>query len=154
MSYWLLKSEPSTFSIEHLIASPNKTTSWDGVRNYQARNYLKLMKKNELAFFYHSNCAVPSIVGIVKITSEFYPDATAFDIMSPYYDSKSTSENPRWFVVGVEFVRTLNDPIPLFLLKENPLLKELPLVKKGSRLSVMPVSENEWNSILDMENYS
>lgn len=147
--YWLLKSEPSTFSLEDLIHAPSQTTPWDGVRNYQARNYLRLMQKGDLAFFYHSSCAIPAIVGIVTIVSSAQADVTAFNPTSPYFDSKSTPQNPRWYSVEVQFKQKLASPIPLGKLKQNPLLQGLPLIAKGNRLSVMPLSTTQWSLILN-----
>ncbi len=152
MNYWLLKSEPDTFGIEHLIASPKQTTTWDGVRNYQARNYLRQMKRGDQAFFYHSNCHEPGIVAVVKITKESYHDVTAFDPESKYYDPKSTSENPRWSVVEVTFVRLLKRLLTLKELKHTSELLSFPLLQKGNRLSIMPVSQDNWNIILQLEN--
>lgn len=147
MAYWLLKSEPLTFSIDHLKQAKNQTDFWDGVRNYQARNFIKTMRKNDLAFFYHSNCEVPAIVGVMKITSNPYADHTAFDKQSKYYDEKATKENPRWFGVDVTFKEKFNPVLPLAQLKTFDELCELPLVRKGNRLSVMPVSKFEWEFI-------
>ena len=106
MNYWLLKSEPDVFGIEHLLKMPKKTEHWDGVRNYQARNFMRdNMKEGDMAFFYHSNCKEPGIAGIVKIVREAYPDHTAFDAKCKYYDPKSDPANPRWFMVDVKFVK-------------------------------------------------
>lgn len=151
MRYWLMKSEPSTYGIDQLAAARRKTDHWDGVRNYQARNFMREMKVGDQAFFYHSNCAEPGVVGIVEIAGEHYPDFTAFDPKSPYYDAKSSPSNPRWYMVDVRFVRKIKETIPLSEIKQNPLLKELRLVKRGNRLSVMPVTAKEWKAILKME---
>ena len=152
MNYWLFKSEPSTFSITDLSNMPNKTDHWDGVRNYQARNFMmKDMKKGDLAFFYHSNCKEPGIVGVATIVKEAYPDFTAQDAKSPYYDPKSTKENPRWFMVDVKYIRELKRNITLAELKALKQLKDFPLVRKGNRLSIMPVTKEEWNLILGQE---
>ena len=148
--YWLLKSEPETFSLDDLMSRPNKTEPWDGVRNYQARNFLRDdIKKGDMAFFYHSNCKTPSIVGIVEVTKEGYPDKTAFDPKSKYFDPDSSPDNPRWFCVDVQFKKKV-EPIALTDLKANPKLKNLALVQKGNRLSVLPVSKAEWESIINM----
>lgn len=150
--FWLLKSEPETFSIDDLITAPHQTSSWEGVRNFQARNMLRdQIKRGDQAFFYHSNCAIPGIVGIVEITKEGYPDATAFDPQSPYYDPKSVPNNPRWYMVDVCFKKKLKRIITLIELKQHMELKNMPLVKKGNRLSVMPVSDDEWTYILTLE---
>jgi predicted RNA-binding protein with PUA-like domain len=151
MAYWLMKSEPDTFSIDDLYRRPKRTEHWDGVRNYQARNYMQAMKKGDLAFFYHSSCEVPGVVGIVKVVREAYPDFTAFDPKDPHYDPKSDPENPRWMMVDVQYVRKTKRVIPLEELKANPKLEDMALVRRGNRLSVMPVAEPEWQAILEME---
>jgi predicted RNA-binding protein with PUA-like domain len=152
MPYWLVKSEPDEFSIDDLYKAPKRTEHWDGVRNYQARNFMRDgMKKGDEVFFYHSNCDTPGIVGIAKVAREAYPDHTAFDPDDPHYDPKSDPDDPRWLMVDVKYVRKLKRTIPLSELKENPKLENMALVRKGNRLSVMPVSEQEWNAILDME---
>jgi predicted RNA-binding protein with PUA-like domain len=152
MSYWLMKSEPAEFSIDDLAAQPDQTDHWDGVRNYQVRNMMRdQMKVGDQALFYHSNAKPPGVAGIVEIVREGYPDHTAFDPNDPHYDPKSDPENPRWFMVDVRLVRRLERLIPLTELKANPALAEMALVKKGNRLSIMPVSEAEWQAILAME---
>lgn len=152
MKYWLMKSEPDSFSIDTLIACPNQTSHWDGVRNYQARNMMRdQMQIGDLAFFYHSNCTPPGIVGIMKIVTESYPDFTAFDSNNHHYDPKSSPQNPRWCMVDVQFVKKLKRIITLNELKQNPALSNLALVRKGNRLSILPVSNNEWQAILAME---
>lgn len=152
MNYWLFKSEPSTFSIDDLASMPHKTDHWDGVRNYQARNFMSNdMKKGDLGFFYHSNCKEPGIVGIVQISKEAYPDFTSWDKKSPYYDEKSTKDNPRWFMVDVKLVRKLKRNITLTEMKTANQLNDFKLVQKGSRLSVLPVSKKEWDFILNQE---
>lgn len=148
--YWLFKSEPSTFSIDDLKNCPNQTEHWDGVRNYQARNFMQAMQIGDLGFFYHSNCKVPAIVGIVEIVTLAYPDFTAWDVNSAYYDAKSTLKNPRWFMVEVKLVEILEKPLSLQLLKQQQALKNLALVKKGNRLSIMPLSLQEWTYILNL----
>ncbi len=146
-----MKSEPGCFSIDDLKNSPNKTTHWDGVRNYQARNMMRdQMKQGDLAFFYHSNCNPPGIVGIMSITKEGYPDFTAFDPNNEHYDPKSNQENPRWWMVDVKFKQKFDDGISLDQLKQNPALANMQLLRKGNRLSVMPVSATEWDAILAM----
>ena len=152
MSFWLMKSEPEEFSIDTLRASPRGTSGWDGVRNYQARNMLRdQMKKGDQVFFYHSNCEVPGIVGIARVVREAYPDPTAFDPGNRHYDPKSDPRNPRWFQVDLKYVRRLKRTIALAELREQPVLAGLALVRRGNRLSVMPVSEAEWEYILGME---
>ena len=148
MNYWLLKSEPDAFSIDDLRAMPGKKDHWDGIRNYQARNMMRDgMKKGDMAFFYHSSCAVPGIVGTVEIVKEAYDDFTALDPKSKYYDPKATVDNPRWCMVDVRFKKKFKQIISLTELKENRKLKDMTLLKKGNRLSIMPVSAKEWRAI-------
>ncbi len=137
MNYWLMKSEPNVYSIKDLAAE--KQTIWDGVRNYQARNFLRQMQSEDLAFFYHSNTKLPGIVGLMKIIESDVVDPTQFDQDSKYYDPKSTREVPRWQTVIVEFVEEYKEPIYLSNLKERFTGDELLLVRKGNRLSIMPV---------------
>ena len=142
MNYWLMKSEPSVFSIDNLIRSPNKTTFWDGVRNYQVRNMIRdEMEKGDLAFFYHSNCKEPGIVGIIKIISKGYPDSSAFKSTHRYFDPKSNPNHPRWFGVDVKFVEKFSRIITLSELRSNAQLKDLLILRKGNRLSITPVSK-------------
>ncbi len=150
MAYWLFKTEPDTFSIDTLRLQ--QVACWEGVRNYQARNMLRDEVKNgDLVLIYHSSCKHIGIAGIAKVVRESYPDHFAFDLESDYFDAKSTVDNPRWFMVDIEFVRKTKRVIPLAVLKTIPELSELPLVKRGSRLSVMPVSKHEWQAILAKE---
>ncbi len=149
-SFWLFKSEPSTFSIEHLKAKKASTSSWDGVRNYQARNFMKQMKKGELGFFYHSSCPEPGIFGIVSIVREAYIDHTCLDPKSEYYDPKSSEEAPRWFMVDVKLEKIFKEPILLSALRENSKLASMILLKRGNRLSVLPVTKKEWQEVLGM----
>lgn len=150
MNYWLMKSEPDTFSVDDLERVG--TEPWNGVRNYQARNMIRdRMRRGDLAFFYHSNCEIPSIAGIMEIVRPAYPDSTAFEAASPYYDPKSTAENPRWYMVDVRFVRKLKRPITLKELKSHGSLLDLPLLRRGNRLSVMPVTAHQWKYILSLE---
>lgn len=152
MGYWLMKSEPDVFGIDHLKSAPRKTEHWDGVRNYQARNMMRdEMKKGDQVFFYHSNCKEPGIVGIAKVVKEGYPDFTAFDSQQKYYDAKSDPDNPRWYMVDVQFVRKFKRTITLEELKNLSKLKDMPLVRRGNRLSIMPVTEKQWNLILEQE---
>lgn len=152
MKYWLMKSEPSEFGIDDLIAMPGQTEHWDGVRNYQARNMMRDdMKIGDQVFFYHSNCAEPGIVGIMEVVKESYPDFTAFDPDDKHFDPKSDPDNPRWFMVDIKFVRKLSRTITLKELKEKPELADLALVRRGNRLSIMPVTEQQWEFILGLE---
>jgi len=152
MHYWLMKSEPEVFGIEDLKTKPKQTEHWDGVRNYQARNMMRDdMKKGDLVFFYHSNCKEPGIVGIAEIVKEGYPDFTAFDSQQKYYDEKSDPQNPRWYMVDVKFKRKLKRTITLEELKQVKALQDMPLVKRGNRLSIMPVTAKQWEMILSLE---
>ena len=152
MQYWLMKSEPDEFSIDDLEHRPGQTEPWDGVRNYQARNMMRdQMRRGDQVFFYHSNTKVPGIVGIAEVVREGYPDHTAFDPDDPHHDPKSDPDNPRWFMVDVRFVRRLDRTISLVELKADPALTDMPLVRRGNRLSVMPVTEAQWNHILTLE---
>jgi predicted RNA-binding protein with PUA-like domain len=150
----MLKSEPGTFSIDDLAALPGRTTAWDGVRNYQARNMLRdSMKKGDFAFFYHSSCAVPGIAGIVRVVKAGYPDATAFDPQHHHHDPESRPEEPRWYCVDVKLVRRFERVITLDALRKyaGRALSKLVLLRRGNRLSVMPVTEAEWKFILSLE---
>ena len=152
MQYWLMKSEPDEFSIDDLEHRPGQTEPWDGVRNYQARNMMRdQMRRGDQVFFYHSNTKVPGIVGIAEVVREGYPDHTAFDPDDPHHDPKSDPDNPRWFMVDVRFVRRLDRTISLVELKADPALTDMPLVRRGNRLSVMPVTAAQWNHILALE---
>jgi len=152
MRYWLMKSEPGEFGIDDLNKRPKRTEPWDGVRNYQARNMMRdEMKKGDLAFFYHSNCDEPGIVGIMKIVKEGYPDQTAFDPDDKHYDPKSDPDNPRWFHVDVRFKRKFNNTITLQMLRDQKSLKNMKLLQRGNRLSIMPLSKKEWDYILSLE---
>jgi len=149
--YWLLKSEASCFSIDDLARAPKQTTCWDGVRNYQARNYMRdSMKLGDLVFFYHSNSEPSAIAGIAKIVKESYPDHTAFDPQDMHYDAKSDAKKPTWMMVDIEHVETFKKPLPLELLRKIPGLADMVLLQKGSRLSVQPVAAKEWNLIVKM----
>ena len=152
MNYWLMKSEPSEYGIDNLKNEPDKTVHWDGVRNYQARNMMRdEMKKGDLAFFYHSNCDVPGIAGIMTINKEGYPDPTAFDPEDKHYDPKSDPDNPRWILVDVKFVRKLKRNITLTEIKAEKSLTDMILTRKGNRLSIMPVEKKHWDKILTLE---
>ncbi len=152
MRYWLMKSEPNTFSIDDLQQRPAQTEPWDGVRNYQARNMLRdEMKPGDGALFYHSNCDAPGVVGIARIVREGYPDPTAFEPEHKHFDPKSRPEQPTWYMVDVQFVKKLARTISLRELKQYPELAELALLRRGNRLSVMPVTEAQWQFILGLE---
>ena len=151
MKYWLMKSEPDTFGIDDLRSRPKKSEHWDGVRNYQARNMMRdEMKKGDQVFFYHSSCEVPGIVGIAKIACEAYPDPSAFDPDSKYYDPRSKPDNPAWVMVDVQFVRKFKRTISLTELKDKAELRDFRLLQRGNRLSIMPVTQAEWEFILGL----
>lgn len=154
MNYWLFKSEPDAFSIDDLAAMKGKRDHWDGIRNYQARNLMRDdMQKGDLGFFYHSSCKVPGIVGIVEIVKKAYPDHTAFDPDEKYYDAKSDPDDPRWFMVDVKLKKKFSGIISLKDLRNMPALKDMTLLRKGSRLSIQPVSATEWKAILQAADY-
>ncbi len=145
-----MKSEPDAYSIDDLRR--DRKQPWDGVRNYQARNMMRDdMRPGDKAFFYHSSCATPAVVGIMKIASEAYPDPTQFDPRSKYFDPKSTRENPRWFLVDVEFERKLKRPVTLQEIKNEPSMAGFTLIRRGNRLSVFPVSKEHWRAVLALE---
>ncbi|MGJ7472762.1 EVE domain-containing protein [Pseudomonas fulva] len=148
MAYWLMKSEPDELSIEGLAHLGE--ARWDGVRNYQARNFMRAMSEGDTFFFYHSSCPQPGIAGIAKVIRAAYPDPTALDPQSPYHDAKATPDKNPWSAVDVAHVRTLPRVLELGWLKQQPALAELALVQKGSRLSVMPVTAEQWAAILAM----
>ena len=151
MNYWLMKSEPDAFSVEDLKNRPNKTEHWDGVRNYQARNFMRdEMKKGDMVLFYHSSCKSVGVAGIAKVVKESYPDHTQFDPKSKYFDAKASEDNPRWFMVDVKWVKSFKEVIPLKLLKECKELNDMHLVQKGTRLSIQPVTEKEYRFILSL----
>lgn len=148
-NYWLMKSEPEVFSIDDLEKAPKQTTCWDGVRNYQARNYLRdSIKKGDLVFFYHSNAEPPGIAGIAEVVKEGYPDSTAFDPKNIHYDPKCKTKDPTWYMVDIKHVKTFKQVLGLDRLRLLPELKNMVLLQKGSRLSVQPVSAKEWETIL------
>lgn len=147
-----MKSEPGEFSIDDLEKMPNQTEHWDGVRNYQARNFMRDdMKVGDPIFFYHSNCDEVGIAGIAKVVKEGYPDFTAWDKKDSHFDSKTDPDNPRWIMVDIRFVRKFKNTISLKALKENLALKDMRLIQRGNRLSVMPVEKKDWDTILKME---
>ncbi len=148
--YWLMKSEPSVFSIDDLAKAPKQTTYWDGVRNYQARNFMREMQIGDQVLFYHSNADPPAVVGIAEVVKTAYPDPTQFDKADDHYDPQSDPTSPRWDMVDVRLVRKFRQPISLDRLREEPALKGMVLLRKGSRLSVQPVTQQEWNHILKL----
>lgn len=149
--YWLFKSEPTTFSIDDLARSPDQTTCWEGVRNYQARNFLQSMHLGDLGFFYHSSTEPPAIVGVVKVMKAAYPDPYALDKNSRYFDPRGNPEVPRWFLVDVQLVRKFQEVFSLEYLRTIKKLEKMELLRKGSRLSVQPVRPEEWKHILALE---
>ncbi len=150
MKHWLMKSEPEAFSIDDL--KRKRIEAWDGVRNYQARNFMRDgMCPGDKVFFYHSNCAEPGIAGLAEVASDAYPDPSQFDSKSKYFDPKSSREEPRWMLVDVKFVKKLKRTITLDELKGHTALEDMQLLRKGNRLSVMPVGASEWRYILTLE---
>ena len=149
LNYWLFKSEPNVFSYDDLVKSPKKTTFWDGVRNYQARNIMRdEVKLGDVVLFYHSRIEPMCIAGIAEVTKEAYPDPTQFDPNSKYYDEKATKEKPRWFVVEITARRKFETPLTRETLKSMPELAGMMLLRKGSRLSIQPVTKGEYEAIL------
>jgi len=147
MRYWLMKSEPDVFSVDDLAARPRQTEPWTGVRNYQARNFMRdTMRPGDLAFFYHSSCPEPGIAGIVEIARAAYPDATQFEPASEYYDPAATRDKPRWFNVDVKLVRRTR-LLSLQELRSRRELASMLVLKRGNRLSITPVSQREWKAI-------
>ena len=150
MQYWLMKSEPDTYSIDDLQSFG--VDHWDGIRNYQVRNFFRdQMQVGDQAFFYHSNCKEPGIVGTMEIVSKAYPDHTAFDPSEKYFDSKSDPENPRWLMVDVRYIRHLDRMITLGELRQQKQIADMKLLQRGNRLSVLPLSKMEWQYILEKE---
>lgn len=145
-----MKSEPSAFSIDDLARSPKRTTGWDGVRNYQARNYMRSMAVGDRVLFYHSNAEPPAIVGIAEVVKIAYPDPTQFDKRDTHYDAASDPAAPRWEMVDIKFVQKFSAPLALDRLRRESRLKGMALLQKGSRLSVQPVTEVEWTHILNL----
>ena len=152
MRNWLMKTEPNEFGIDDFANCTDQTEPWDGVRNYQARNMMRdEMKKGDRVFIYHSNCDEPGVVGVARIVREGYPDPTAFDPEDKHFDPKSDPDNPRWYLVDVKFERKLRRTITLAELKAQAPLEGMALVRRGNRLSVMPVGGEEWEHILSLE---
>ncbi|MDX3772681.1 EVE domain-containing protein [Chromatiaceae bacterium AAb-1] len=151
VSYWLFKTEPSECSIDDFAAAPDKAIVWEGVRNYQARNFLRdQVKLHDQVFIYHSSCKHIGIAGIATVVRTAYPDPSQFDTASIYYDAKSPAASPRWVAVELQFAAKLPQLIPLDKLKSSAKLEQLPLVQKGNRLSVMPVSPAQWQAVLEL----
>jgi predicted RNA-binding protein with PUA-like domain len=151
MNYWLMKSEPEAFSIDDLKAKPESTEHWDGIRNYQARNFMRDdMKVGDKVLFYHSNCEEPGVVGIAEVASEAYPDHTAFDPAGKYYDPKSKEDSPSWVMVDVKFIEKFPRTVSLREIKTVSGLSDMRLVQKGNRLSIMPVEKSEFDTIVKM----
>lgn len=151
MKYWLFKSEPREFSIQDLAKAKRKTTFWDGVRNYQARNFLRdEIKVGDRVLYYHSNADPSAVVGVAKVVREGYPDHTAWDPNDKHYDEKSSADNPRWFMVDIQLETIFKRPLPLPELREIKSLKNMELLRKGSRLSVQPVRKSEFDRIVKL----
>ncbi len=149
--FWLIKSEPDVFSIDDLAKAKNKTTYWDGVRNYQARNFIRdEMKLGDKIIFYHSNSVPPCAAGICEVVKEAYPDFTAFDPEDPHFDPKSKKDNPAWMMVDVKFVKKFSTLVSIDEMRGNPKLKDMKLLQRGNRLSVMPVTKDEFEEIVKM----
>ena len=148
MAYWLMKSEPDEFSIDDLVKAPRQTTSWFGVRNYVARNFMRdTMRIGDGVLFYHSSCPEPGIAGIAKVASRSYPDASQFDAKSPYYDPKARREEPRWMLVDVKLAKKTR-LMPLTEMRSHPELAGMITLKRGNRLSITPVTPAEWDFIV------
>ncbi|SFC39399.1 Predicted RNA-binding protein, contains PUA-like domain [Microbulbifer thermotolerans] len=148
MNYWLFKSEPDEYSIRDLAAEPGQTGRWDGIRNYQARNFLRdHVQKGDCVLFYHSACKVPAVVGTAKVVRAAYPDPAQFDSGSKYFDPKASGDKPRWYCVDIRWQSEFARPVPLTEIKQNPDLAEMVLVKQG-RLSIQPVRPEEWKTIV------
>lgn len=148
--YWLMKSEPRVFSIEDLAQAPKQTTSWDGVRNYQARNFMREMAVGDLVLFYHSNAEPPAVVGIAEVVRTAYPDGTQFEQSHHHYDPASPPSAPRWDMVDIRYRQTFKASLSLDRLRQEARLKDMVLLRKGSRLSVQPVTEAEWAVVLKL----
>jgi len=148
---WLVKSEPEAFSWQHLLDSPGKRTHWDGIRNYQVRNFMRDdMKKGDQILFYHSNAKPPGVVGIAEVVKESYPDHTAFDPKDKHFDPKSDPDEPRWLMFDLKAKKALKRLVALQELKDNPKLKDMLVVQRGQRLSIQPVTQMEWDEVLHM----
>lgn len=151
MRYWLMKTDPEVFSWEDLKKMPRQTDHWEGVRNYQARNYMKdEMKKGDMVLFYHSNCEEPGVFGVAEITKEAYPDFFSWDRRSGYFDPLSTPEHPRWYMVDITLKRAFRRKVTLSELRADPKLRDMKLLQKGQRLSVLPVTRSEFERVCAM----
>jgi len=148
--YWLVKSEPEAFSIDDLARAPRQTTCWDGVRNYQARNFMREMAVGGHVLFYYNKAGPPAVVGSAEIVKTAYPDDTQFDRRSDHYDSASKRDNPRWDMVDLQYREKFRKTLPLDRLRQEPKLRAMVLLRKGSRLSVQPVTEAEWRVIVEL----
>ncbi len=148
MQYWLMKSEPRTFSIDDLKAAPDGVESWDGIRNYQARNFMRDdMRQGDRVLFYHSSCPTPGVAGLAEVAREAHPDHTAWDPESDYFDPKASPENPRWFMVAIRFVEAFPHIVPLAELRRVSTLRNMKLLQRGQRLSIQPVTKKEYETI-------
>ena len=151
MQYWLMKSEPEEISIVDLKNEPRHTRAWDGIRNYQARNFMRdVMQIGDLILFYHSSCKVPGVVGLAKVVSAPRADLTGLDPLSPYYDPKATKDNPRWALVDIQWQATFLHPVTLAMIKADPLLKGMKVAQTGQRLSIMPVLKAEYERVVSL----
>ncbi|HWB06365.1 MAG TPA: EVE domain-containing protein [Verrucomicrobiales bacterium] len=151
MNYWLFKSEPDTFSFSDLKARPKRREPWSGVRNYQARNYMRdQMRVGDLALFYHSSCPEPGVAGAMSVASEPYPDPTQFDPQSPYFDPKATDEKPIWMLVDVEWAKDFKHFVPLETMRSDPALAKMVTLQRGNRLSITPVTAAEYKHVLKL----
>lgn len=149
--YWLFKSDPDEFSWQDLMKSKNQSTFWDGVRNYQARNFLRdEIKKGDGVLFYHSSSNLLAVVGYCEVVKEGYPDHTQFDSKNDHFDPKAKKDNPTWFMVDIKFVKEFEQPVTLDSIKANPKLKAMKLIQRGQRLSIQPITKDEWDEILKM----
>ena len=154
MAYWLMKSEPSSFGIQDLARASGGRSAWDGVRNYQARNFLRKMRLGDEAFFYHSGCAEPGIAGRMRIVREAYPDPTQFDSRDPHHDPASRHEAPRWYAVDVEFIECCASPLTLRRMRTDPRLDQLVILRRGNRLSITPISARHWRHLVSLSNFT
>jgi predicted RNA-binding protein with PUA-like domain len=151
MRYWLMKTEPTVFSLDDLRNKPHSTDHWEGVRNYQARNYMRDdMKKGDRVLFYHSNCEEPGVAGIAEVTKKAYPDFFSWDRTSRYYDPRSTTEKPRWFMVDLTWKQAFREIVSLKNMKANTALKNMKVLQKGQRLSILPVTKEEFEKVYAM----
>ena len=151
--YWLFKSEPNAYSFSHLLQESGQTAEWDGVRNYQARNFLRDdMRVGDGVLFYHSSTGSPAVVGTARVVKEAYPDDTGWDPKSNHFDPKSTPDNPIWYMVDIRAEREFSRPVTLSEIKQSPQLQNMMLVRRGVRLSIMPVTKEEWEEIISLGN--